>query len=134
MLEVGNTTETQLTANQVIPFTTVSYDTNTDTHFDSTKNALTIDKSGYYVISGNFVFEPSGEGDASILLYVNGSEVPVSTATFTVGASAQKINFVIAPKVIKTIPTFADTSVPITFVVSTDGTLYNANALLIGAR
>ena len=133
MLEVGNNTETQLIASQAIPFTLVSYDTNLDSHFDSTKNALMIDRSGYYIISGNFTFAPTEEGDVSISLYVEGSEIPVSTATFTAGAN-EKYNFVISPKVIKTIPTFTDTSVPVTFIVSTAGTLYNANALLIGAR
>lgn len=134
MLEVGNTTQVDLTANQVIPFTNVLYDTNNDSHFDSTSNAMMIDKSGYYIAKGNFTFAPTEAGDASVYLYINGSESPTVTATFTTSSANQKVSFVIPSKVIRTIPTFADTSVPVTFVVSTAGTLYNANASLTRER
>ena len=134
MLEVGTTTQVELTANQVIPFTTVLYDTNDDSHFDSTSNALTIDKSGYYTAKGIFTFAPTEAGDASVYLYINGSSSPTVTATFTTSAENQKVSFVIPSKVIRTIPTFADTSVPVTFVVSPAGTLYNANASLFRER
>ena len=134
MLEVGNATETILTANQTIPFSTISYDTNTDSHFDVSTNSLVIDKSGYYIVSGEFVFSPTAVGDASIYLYVNGNQIPASVTTFTATEESQKFTFVISPKVIKTIPTLANSSVPVRFVSSVAGTLYNANALLIGAR
>lgn len=134
MLEVGNATEVSLNAQQTIPFTLVSYDTNADSHFDTSTNSMIIDRSGYYIVSGNFTFAPTSTGDASIYLYVDGEELPTATATFTCGEAEQKFNFVIAPKVVRTVPTFLNSTVPVKFVVSAAGTLYNANAVLIRTR
>lgn len=130
MLEIGNNTETELTIGQTVPFSTVYFDTNLDSHFESASNSMIIDKSGYYIVDGSFVFAPTVAGDASVYLYVNGEIEPSVTSTFTTAVANQKVTFTISDKVIKTIPTFSSSNVPIRFVVSVAGTLYNANALL----
>ena len=131
MLEVGNITETELSIMQTIPFNIVSFDTNVDSHFDSTSNSMVIDRSGYYEVKGEFVFSPSVTGDVSVYLYVNGETQPTVTSTFNFTSADVKKTFTIPSKIIRTIPTFSNSSVPVKFVVSTAGTLYNANATLI---
>ena len=131
MLEVGNITETELSIMQTIPFNIVSFDTNADSHFDSTSNSMVIDRSGYYEVKGEFVFAPSETGDVSVYLYVNGETQPTVTSTYTFSSANAKKTFTIPSKIIRTIPTFSNSSVPVKFVVSTAGTLYNANATLI---
>lgn len=131
MLEIGNNTETNLTIGQTIPFNIVSFDTNMDSHFDSNTNSMVIDRSGYYVVKGNFVFAPTEIGDASVYLYVNGEVEPTVASTFTTTTANQKITFTIPSKVIRTLPSFSNSNVPIRFVVSAAGTLYNNDATLI---
>ena len=131
MLEIGNNTETDLTIGQTIPFNIVSFDTNADSHFDSTTNSMIIDRSGYYEVKGDFVFAPSVTGDVSVYLYVNGNIEPTVTSTFNFTSADVKKTFTIPSKIIRTIPTFSNSNVPVKFVVSTAGTLYNANATLI---
>lgn len=131
MLEIGNNTETDLTIGQTIPFNIVSFDTNMDSHFNSTTNSMIIDRSGYYEVKGNFVFAPTEIGDASVYLYVNGEVEPTVTTTFTTSAADEKNTFTIPSKIIRTVPTFSNSNVPVKFVVSAAGTLYNANATLI---
>ena len=127
MLEVGNTTATVLTANEKIPFNTVFINTNNRTSFDQANNAMLIKKRGVYKAGGSFVFTPTAAGLASIAMYVNGSAVPTAVASFT-AVAGNTYTFTIPSKYIRTVPSGVGNTVPITFVVSADGTLDSANA------
>lgn len=129
MLEVGNTTATALTAGAKIPFTTVFFNTNNRTSFDSTNNALVIRRRGIYKVGGSFVFTPTAAGTVSIAMYVNGSASPTAVSTFTATAG-NTYTFTIPSKYIRTVPSTSGNTVPITFVVSADGTLDSANAFV----
>jgi hypothetical protein len=129
MLEVGNTTATALTAGAKIPFTTVFFNTNSRTSFDSANNALLIKKRGVYKAGGNFVFTPTAAGVVSIAMYVNGSSVPTAISSFTATAGSA-YTFTIPSKYIRTVPSTTGSTVPITFVVSGAGTLASANAFV----
>lgn len=130
MLEIGNTTETELSIG-TIPFNIVSFDTNNDSTFDANTNSMIINRSGYYEVKGEFVIAPSVTGDVSVYLYVNGEVEPTVTSTFNFSSTGTKKTFTIPSKIIKTVPTFSNSNVPVKFVVSAAGTLYNANATLI---
>lgn len=129
MLEVGNTTSTTLTANSVIPFTQVYLNTNNRTSFNSSSNALVIEKSGIYKVGGTFVFTPSVAGTANIYMYADGVAQPTAISSFTV-ANGQTYTFTIPSKYLNIINTRQVGTVPITFVVDTAGTLESANAFV----
>lgn len=129
MLEVGNTTSTAIAAGGNIPFTSVLYNTNNKTTFDSTNNALIINRPGIYNVGGSFIFAPTDEGTASITMFVNGVAVPTAISTFT--ATAGNIyTFTIPSKYIRTIKANTGSTVSITFVSSVAGTLSSANAFV----
>lgn len=129
MLEVGNTTAIALTANAKIPFTTVFFNTNNRTAFDSANNALVIKRRGIYKAGGSFVFTPTDAGEVSITMYVNGSAEPTAVSTFT-AVAGNTYTFTIPSKYIRTICSGCGNTVPITFVVSAAGTLISANAFV----
>lgn len=129
MLEVGNTTETALAANAKIPFTTVFFNTNNRTAFDSTNNALVIKRRGIYKAGGSFVFTPTAAGLVTISMFVNGSDVPTAVSSFT-AVAGNTYTFTIPSKYIRTVSSNCGNTVPITFVVNADGTLNSANAFV----
>lgn len=129
MLEVGNTTATALTAGAKIPFSTVFFNTNNRTSFDSANNALVIRRRGIYKAGGSFVFTPTDAGEVSITMYVNGSAEPTAISTFT-AVAGNTYTFTIPSKYIRTICSRCGNTVPITFVVSAAGTLISANAFV----
>lgn len=129
MLEVGNTTETALAANAKIPFTTVFFNTNNRTAFDSTNNALVIKRRGIYKAGGSFVFTPTAAGLVTISMFVNGSAVPTAVSSFT-AVAGNTYTFTIPSKYIRTVSSNCGNTVPITFVVNADGTLNSANAFV----
>lgn len=129
MLEVGNTTSTALTAGATIPFTTVFFNTNNRTAFNSSTNALTIKRRGIYKAGGSFVFTPTAAGTVTIQMYVNGTAQPTAVSTFT-AVAGNTYTFTIPSKYIRVIPSGTSSTVPITFTVSADGTLTSANAFV----
>ena len=128
MLEVGNTTSTAVAANGKIPFTTVFFNTNNKTSFDSVNNSLNIRRPGIYNVGGSFVFTPTAAGTVSISMQVSGATSPTAVATFTADAGST-YTFNIPSKYIRTVASTAG-SVPITFVASAAGTLTSANAFV----
>lgn len=127
MLEVSNTTSTDLTSGAKIPFTNVLFNTNDRTSFDSANNALVIRKAGIYKVGGSFIFAPTEAGLTTISMFVNGEAVPTATSSFTAIAGST-YTFTIPSKYIKTVPSTTNSTVPITFVVNGAGTLSSANA------
>lgn len=128
MLEVGNTNEVALVAGSKIPFSTVFFNTNCKTAFDSANNSLNIRRPGIYNAGGSFVFTPTAAGPVTVQMFVNGVESPTALATFTAVAGST-YTFNIPSRYIRTA---ASTSgqVPITFTVSAAGTLEKANAFV----
>lgn len=129
MLEVGNTTSTTLTAGATIPFTTVFFNTNNRTSFNSSTNALTIRRRGIYKAGGSFVFAPTAAGTVTIQMYVNGSSQPTAVSTFT-AVAGNTYTFTIPSKYIRIVQSNSGSTVPITFTVSAAGTLTSANAFV----
>ena len=124
MLEVVNNISTTLEANNTIPFTTVTLDTNSDANFNSSTNSIVITKGGIYSINGSFVFTPSSSELATITMYVNGS--PTETLSSFTASESNTYTFVINNKLIKTITTLSNSDVEIKFVTNVAGTLNNA--------
>lgn len=129
MLEVGNTTSTALTAGAKIPFTTVFFNTNNRTSFDSTNNALVIRRRGLYKVGGSFVFTPTAAGTVTIQMFTNGNAQPTAVSTFT-AVAGNTYTFTIPSKYIRTVSSSTGSTVPITFTVSAAGTLTSANAFV----
>jgi len=127
MVEVGNNTSVSLTANQVIPFNTNTFDTNNRISFDQSTNSIVITKTGKYEVNGSFIFSPTNAGLVTITAYANGVAIPFDFSSFTATAT-DVYTFTLPQKLINVVTAQSGNVVRITFVTNAEGTLTNALA------
>lgn len=122
MIEIVNTTQTTLVADQVVPLGGVTASSNTNASLSD--NSIQLNRPGYYGVSGQFAITGTAAGDVTIQLYANGTAVPGALATETLaeGSSAT----ISLKKVIKALPSNLTNRVSLTFKTSAACTLVNA--------
>ena len=122
MIELVNTTQISLTANQQIPVGGVTAQSNSSATL--TNDSIQINRPGYYGVSGQFTVTGTAAGDVTVQLYANGSAIPgaLATETLTEGGNAT-LNL---SKVVKVLPSNSSSKVALTFKTSTACTLTNA--------
>lgn len=54
-------------------------------------NAIEVDGSGYYALSGTVTLAPTAAGDVTIALFKNGVAIPGATATSSVAAAGDNV-------------------------------------------
>ena len=75
MLEMINTGSVELTAPQIIPFSTVTFSTNDNVTGNPTAGIANITTPGFYEITGNFVIEATAEGSVTVNMLADGQAV-----------------------------------------------------------
>lgn len=73
-----------ITANSTIPLT-LKFNTNNKLALNN--NQITVNKAGFYDITGTFVITSTGTSDITIQLYANGVAIPEAKATITPASS-----------------------------------------------
>lgn len=109
----GRIASTTVTANTNIPFANV-WNTNANTAYDSTNDAIGLLTAGYYDVMVNLVVTGSAGANISAQLYVNDVAVPESIATVDITANTgiETLTVFDTIRVVHTpIPEFADVSV-----------------------
>ena len=125
MLKLTNSTSTTLTAGATIPLN-VKFNTNNNTGYNTTTNAVIINNSGYYSLNYEIVLSVATASDLSLELYANGVAIPETKVTETF--DADDVRTIVINDIQKIIPNLTDTTkVNITCVTDTACTLTNAN-------
>lgn len=100
MLEMINTGTVDLTAGEIIPFASVTFDTNGNASGNPATGVASITTLGYYRIKGTFVLDASAEGTVTVNMLTDGTAEPGATASFSATA-ANTIETISIDKVIQ---------------------------------
>ena len=114
MLEMINTGSVELTAPQIIPFSTVTFSTNDNVTGNPTAGIANITTPGFYEITGNFVIEATAEGSVTVNMLADGQAVPGATAGFS-AAAADVTETITISKVIQVTPDTAGNVAQVSF-------------------
>lgn len=87
------TDEIVTSANTNIPLT-VQYNTNGNTSYSSSIDAISIRNPGFYDVEAQFVLTDVAVGDISVQMYADGNPIPEAIAT---GTSGNTTNFITLP-------------------------------------
>lgn len=87
MLEMINTGSVELTAPQIIPFATVTFDTNDNVSGNPAAGIASITTPGLYRVTGTFVIEATAEGNVTVSMLADGTAEPGATAEFSAAAA-----------------------------------------------
>lgn len=124
MLVAVNTTQTALTAGQKVPLGSTSIQTNQEARLNN--GNLEIRKAGTFEVLANIVFTATAAGDVTVQMQAGGVNIPGATATAT--ATAGGTVTLPIQGTVQTRQSTPGATVPISWTVSTAGTLVSATA------
>lgn len=127
MIQVVNTTSTDLTAGATIPTGSVRVRTNNRVNYNN--GSLEIVKPGTYKVDGNFIVTATAAGAIQTQMSVNGAAVPGAIAAGSAAAAGDEITLPVS-FIVQAAPAAPGNSVAITWTVSAACTLTNAEATI----
>lgn len=117
MLEMINTGTVDLTASEIIPFASVTFDTNDNVSGNPANGVASITTPGFYRVKGTFVLDASAEGTVTVNMLADGTAEPGATASFS-AAAANTIETVSIDKVIQVESAAAGNTAQVSFQVA----------------